>query len=218
MFRKGVVILIGILCLTNAAYAAKPSPIVKHFTDQAQKHVERMLVAEDNLKAREASEWEEGEVAAYLVSANWAVYSALTAYVLDRAELPARAEDVVSAGYLSVWPENPAADWRPCAVVDATAPFSAGDLVLQVCPPSAYSFKIGVDTDIEVANSFELSIYGMMQGASDAQRLEAREGNKNWAAIPSDSVSMIGFYAEPASSTREKRAKRARAQEQGASK
>lgn len=194
---------IGLLFLLGSwsvSVAQERPGYVQYYLDLAQKHHGQMLDAAATLKAVDQTAWSETMLANYQVQACWYVYSGLTAYVLEREEVPSDLQSLVAAGYLQEWPANPLNAWRPARVLAATDPFSAGDFVLQTCPSSRFSLAGSVDSFRLTAQSYELSIYGPRP--DHHQDLPSRPSDSNtWASTPAGSLCMIGFYSEPADVT-----------------
>jgi hypothetical protein len=99
-----------------------------------------MLQAAEVLQSKPRAEWTDVEQQTYLSNALWAVYSAVFSYELLNSELPDDLLQVVDQGLLASWPLNPYNDWRPMQVNAEGMGFSAGNLSLQLCPPTEYSY------------------------------------------------------------------------------
>jgi hypothetical protein len=204
MIRVAIVTLLASLAISLASHAAIAggetfAPI---FVQQTNKHTQRMVEAAEVLRSKSQDEWTELEQQHYLVNALWSVYSAVFAYSLLHDELPSNLHAVVDEGLLAVWPGNPYNNWAPMAVNASGTSFSAGNITLQLCPPSEYTIRDGGQ---EVALSFELGIFGpTAEYASNYGNADVNAKNRSWAMVPAGTVYMIGGWAEPADEIRAK--------------
>lgn len=172
------------------------------YIQQTNKHVQRLIQAEDVLKSKPKEEWTDLEQQHYLSNAAWAVYSAIFTYSLLNDEIPEDLRRIADEGHLAVWPRNPYNDWKPMEVNVKGLSFSPGDLTLQLCPPSEYSF---IDGGREVPLSFELGVFGPTENyARTYGHAEPNPENRSWANTPQGTLYLIGAWAEPASEVRKR--------------
>lgn len=100
-----------------------------------------------------------------------------------------------TSGSVSGWPRNPFNGWRPMRVLTPDDPFSAGDLVFQLCPASASSNW----QNTELPLSFALSIYGPDKNFATKGHAAAFQDNSNanWTVVPEGSVFMLSMHVPP---------------------
>jgi len=143
-----------------------------------------LLDLKHEMQQIEPSKWEPALVEDYLASALWIAYigTIVSSYEAGNVGLSnlIRSDDIIADGFVSVWPGNPFADWRPMAILAPSDGFSPGDLTLQ------YSY--------DYFGSFEAGVYGPdedMIGLRGAAAPLAQ--NQGWAVVPNGSLFMMGF-------------------------
>lgn len=127
----------------------------------------------------------------------WArVYAATRPYTSDIERVNDSLESVVPLGLIASWPLNPFNNWEPMRVLSTSDSFSPGDLVLQLCPPSENSERLGVNLPM----SFALSIYGPNEEFASRGQARAMEGNTNanWTVVPSGALYMLSLHVPSA--------------------
>jgi hypothetical protein len=148
----------------------------------------------------------------YLDVALGLVYMAKAQANADRnsiAETNADLSQLVELGYLTSWPANPLNDWLPMRVLTPADPFSAGDLVLELCPPVAQSRVKGSNISV----SFNIYVYGLEDaGYGPVQVFHA---NEIWSRPPTGALNGHSYYL---SSTQENAERKLRTAERKAGK
>jgi hypothetical protein len=202
-FKTMILLAVIMTFLLPFTSNASSNYIADKYRSDAQKWDQRLHAAEKALLDMPKEEWDEGTLTAYLNCACYSVYCALVSYMMTNDEAPADATMAASYG-LSAWPKNPCNNWEPIRVLSATEPFSAGDLVYQIAPPSHYSLVFNPGSGYSTApQSFEIGIFGPSidhhQGFTDG----TRDGN-TWATLPRGLVMNTGAWTEQAEVTLKK--------------
>ena len=194
--------LMGLIVSNVAAAFAGNSYEAKRWSDESQRYVSQMLETKALLQQVDSTEWPEAMLAKYQMEMSSSVFYAAVAYVAENNRLPSDLTDLVGS-YLSEWPENPQRDWQPVEVLLPGDPFTAGDLVLQVCPSSEYSLAGSFTNPRFEPMSFVLSSFGPSE-----RHIQGCTGHlvnaKHWAQEPLGVVTVLEYYREPASVTLEK--------------
>lgn len=212
IMARGVPILLAALlaiCQSTSAYCA-PNETLETFKAkyiaESRQHFERLQNVQSLLQAKPAADWQDFEIQNYLDAALGTVYCAAIAYKFDRDILPDSFSDSGLSGYIAGWPANPFDSWAPMDVLTLADGFSAGDMVLQLAPPEAWSI-VGPLVSTERPMSFELAIYGRDVSFAEFGDPEPSELNW-WALTPEGALYMLGTYRESAAVTLAKRAAR----------
>lgn len=109
---------------------------------------------------------------------------------------------LAEAGFLPYWPGNPLNNWEATRTLTMEDNFSAGDIVLSLCPSSEYTSTRGLGT---VPLSFDLYVYGFdIVPALDAN-VWTLQSNKSWSVIPEGAQYSQSFHM--ASDAERRRAK-----------
>lgn len=191
-------LLTAVVLSFNVAWAYPPDhPLVTTHKEKAAKHQVKLSAVTQVLRSKDQSQWQQSEVDSYFAEVIWTVYNGLNAYAFEHENLPARLEDLVSAGYLSEWPSNPLHNWEPVRVVDASSEFSPGDLWLAICPVEEYSFSGTFDSYRLVPMSFELGIFGSTR--ETPYLAGGAQADNKWApATPAGTLYQAGTFSSSA--------------------
>ncbi|MEZ5338129.1 MAG: hypothetical protein R3F46_07655 [bacterium] len=135
------------------------------------------------------------DVRQYLFNAVLTVYlgklAAINTYGSDVLATNNDPLELVDLGYLPSWPGNPFNDWEPMQVFSTADPFSPGDLVVELCPSSAYS---SFPETGAAPYSFNIYVYGadiIPEFDANAWVLKA---NKSWSSIPEGALFSQSFH------------------------
>jgi hypothetical protein len=206
--RVILALIVAYTCTLGSALAADGID-PRMWTDPDQYEKDRIIqqaasleAAKLALEAKPASEWTDADIDEYLNCAFWAVCYGMYCYVGKNHRLPESPVDLAETELLAHWPGNPLRGWQPMRVLAVDDGFSAGDLLLQICPPEYYS---GLAQP--VARSFEMAIYGRNEDTKPAQDHDPTVGCP-WAQFPDGLLALGGMHTEPYTSTRKKWARR----------
>lgn len=135
------------------------------------------------------------DVRQYLFNAVLTVYlgklAAINTYGSDVIATNIDPTMLVDLGYLPDWPGNPFNNWEPMQVFSTADPFSPGDLVVELCPSSAYS---SFPETGAAPYSFNIYVYGadiIPEFDANAWVLKA---NKAWSTIPEGALFSQSFH------------------------
>lgn len=178
----------------------------KSYAEICQERITQQAVALETsrkvLESKPAADWADTEIDTYLTSAFWLICYGMYYYIYEEYHVPESLDEYADERYFPSWPGNPLRDWQPIRILALADGFSAGDFVLQVCPPEYYSGLADPKP-----RSFVLGGYGRsIDGASPSQ-YDPTERNP-WAVIPEGLLALSGMYTETYQSSRRKWAKR----------
>jgi hypothetical protein len=199
-----VALILGVPVLAQARPARD---IASSFENTMRNHQRDMQDAEKVLRDKPQADWTPQELETYLFNALFAVYNANCAYVIMNRRVPESWETLRDLGALKPWPGNPLNNWEPIKWEVAPDKFSPGEIVLQICPPELYS---GVDNPTPM--TFVISINGPTHDYEPVSAIWYKP--YKWATTPPGSVTIAGFYTQPATITRAKRAEARKAREE----
>jgi hypothetical protein len=189
------------LGIIGTAHAADPRDYTdrkQYYRDLVTEQAETLDAARQALQAKPVRDWTDAEVDGYLTQAFWAVYYGLQSYLEENQCLPASTAGLAETEYIPHWPGNPLLDWQPMRVLTVDEGFTAGELVLQICPPEYYSGLIHPHPE-----SFELGVYGRSQDVDLPARDDPSIGGP-WVVVPAGVLIQGGMFTESSSSTRKK--------------
>jgi hypothetical protein len=190
----------------QAAFAEEPWP-VQYIREKLPKTEEALNSSRQVLESKAQTEWTSEEITEYLRNANFSIYYALEIYILLNREQPVDSASLRSAGIIATWPGNPYRNWEPMDWY-SNGEFRPGDLVLQLCPPTEYSY--GKTPGVEVPLSCILSINGPSQDFEPVMTL-AKPFDFSWGQVPAGSAWVLGCSFTSAKAARERKAKRDKA-------
>jgi hypothetical protein len=154
--------------------------------------------AQQILLEKDPSQWSKEEIEAYLFNALFSIYNANNIYIDRNFQNPYSANVLRNSGILSPWPGNPFRNWEPITWDEYPTEFSAGDIVLQLCPPAWYS-----GSRRQVPLTFVMSINGP---SSDYQPVPSDDKYPiaqiyDWDIVLPGTAFMTTSYYEPATET-----------------
>jgi len=157
------------------------------FGEQRRHHARDMHDAEAVLKGKPQADWTDQESEKYLFNALFTVYFGLLEYLHENNSHPSSIAALDSSGIFSSdeWPRNPYNNWEPMSWGEASSGFSAGNMVIQLCPPQLYS-------GLKVAPhpmTFTLGVYGANE---DYKPINPPFALFDWDAVPTDAVFITG--------------------------
>ncbi|MCB1217499.1 hypothetical protein KDL44_08900 [bacterium] len=162
--------------------------MMQRYEEELQKSEEKLLAAEAVLKSKPAEEWTVEEQEHYLRYAMFTIYGGFLIYKDIHRQLPQGSSVLMKMDIIEHWPGNPYNNWEP--VRWEGEGFTAGNLVVQECPPELYS---GLWNPKPM--SFIMSINGPSVDYIPQQ--EITYGLDYWAMRPAGSVWMVGAYTSP---------------------
>jgi hypothetical protein len=127
----------------------------------------------------------------YLDKSAALVYMAKAQANVERSSIAETNQDLhrlVDLGYLKQWPLNPLSNFEPMKVLSPSDKFSAGDLVLELCPAAFMTTMKGN----KVSGSFNLYVYGL-DGANYSPA-QVHERNARWSVTPSGAAFSYTYY------------------------
>jgi hypothetical protein len=173
---------------------------LQEFRDELAGFEAAMQDARAVLEAKEQAQWSDAEISDYLYNALWVAFDGNLIHLLESKSQATTADfQIVSAA--RAWPGNPFNNWEPMKVLSLDEPFSAGDLVFQLCSSDYAS----VSGDQIIYSSFELAVYGADVNSPASVATECHPRNAAWARTPQGACYSLGYWREPASRTYEKR-------------
>jgi hypothetical protein len=192
--------LLVALCLAPRLASAQDDPRKALNEGWLRGYQHDLASAEEVLRGKDAGDWTQEEIEAYLFNALYSIYCANNIFMQDYWRHPADGEEL--APHLSPWPGNPFREWEPIAWQEG-AEFSPGDIIVQLCPPEHYSL---VPDETEVPMTYVMSINGPTEdyvplGAECEQPLEPIW---EWAIVPPGTTYQTASYLQPAWKSREK--------------
>jgi hypothetical protein len=182
----------------TAAMAAGEHPVAKKILDQVHTNEADLRVARATLEGQ--ASMGEAELCAYLRKALWTVYNALSAYSIDKMDVPDDLQTLVAEGYLSSWPDNPLNEWKPMRVLNLGDGFAPGDFVMQWAPAYRQSF-VGSVKDARLRPlSYAIAVYGLTENTEPSGPHSALDHN-SWVIVPRGIVALLDTYTESADET-----------------
>jgi hypothetical protein len=151
----------------------------------------------------QTDEWTMLQLEEYLNTAMWYVYAgkvfADTRYDDNIQATNTDLTQLVNRGFLPFWPDNPLRDWQPMQVLGPDDPFSEGDLVFSLCPPSHNSRTLlGL-----MPVSFDLFVYGPVSEYQTFGQFSLDSNNSEWSSPPVGALYGVSFYMQSEASRQE---------------
>jgi hypothetical protein len=179
-----------VMCVTSASAASAIDDVVQSNRDQIATLNQRLHALRDAINSNQGSRVDQFKE--YLHEAMYLVYLGKSTANLKWTDLDATNDDLtklVDLGYLPEWPGNPLDDWKPMRVLATGDPFSAGDLVFDLCPSSEVTTRDGHG----YRSSFNLYIYGLEEVTAGPTDPGLKE-NRGWSHVPGSALYVVGFH------------------------
>jgi hypothetical protein len=189
---------LGVIATAHAVDPRDYTDRKQYYRDLVTEQAESLDAAGQALQAKPAGERTDAEVDAYLTRAFWTVCDGLQCYLYENQSLPESLAELAETDYIPHWPGNPLLDWRPMRVLTVEDGYSAGDLVLQICPPEYYSGLVN-----PVPKSFELGVYGRSEEIPPPPGYDAGIATL-WVVVPAGVLVLGGAHTESSASSRKK--------------
>ncbi len=193
--------LLVALCMSQAAVAAGP----KSDDDRERgARIEKIAATlRDQRQELQTGEWTMLQVEEYLNTAMWYIYAgkvyADTRYDDNIQATNTDLTQLVNRGFLPFWPDNPLRDWQPMQVLGPDDPFSEGDLVFSLCPPSHNSRTLLGSIPV----SFDLFVYGPVSEYQTFGQFSLDSNNSEWSSPPAGALYGVSFYMQSEASRQE---------------